>query len=631
MKKKTSMKSNNAVDEVGTPSEMKMMLQGLGVKKVQKMADCLAENGIETRKDFAALDDDLRKELDEALKEGGISIGDRAKMKKAKSEVIEVTKSIGNAEVAVPQLVPGQAMQTASKLERVFLGMGWAGKACQSVDVDASCVAFAGGAVAETIFFQKLRNDTKSLVHTGDVLQGGDSDQKKDFEDLERIYVWLQKLPANIDCIVFVANIFTEGVNLENLESAYVRLCNADTNQELARIPLSGGGLKGNCLVFCKLYRTPPQKGAKGDAPWQILGLGMPTTVAGMTSVEQMIPMLQKTGTANPPQPIGPAPAPPAPPVKPKAKAGGKVAAKAVPAPPAKEEKVQKPRSVLPCVALGVATAGGIAAATAIYMNPDLTSDMMNSEVFTGGVDFGADALEWSGDALVGACDLIGDGAGEVYGWAGSVVSEVPGMETIGEGLGCVGDFAGEGLAFGLDGAGIAGDAVLGAGGDAVGFLGDQNWEGAGQAVLGAGGDAGQAVLSAGGDAVGFIGDGQNWENAGGAIAGAGGAAVGFIGDGENWENAGGAIAGAGGEVVNFVGDGENWANAGGAVAGFAEDAGGAIMEGGGAAAAFVGGGGFCSCCEQIMAMLGGSGVQGIVGDAVGVVGELAGSVLDKE
>lgn len=568
-------KAAAAEDEVGTPSEMKLMLQGLGVKKVQKMADCLAENGIETRKDLSGLDDGMREELDQALKDGGITIGDRSKLKKAQTEVNEVKKPTpdGN-EVSVPQLVPGQALQAASKLERLYLGMGWKDKG-QSIDVDASCVCFSAGNHVDTIFFQKLRNDSKSLVHTGDVLSG--ADQAGD-EDMERIYIWLQKVPTNVDCIVFVANVYSQGVNFNQLQSAYIRMANADTNQELCRVPLSGKGLKGNCLVFCKLYRTPPAKGAK-DPLWQILALGMPTTVQGMASVDQMIPMLRESAAAYPPQAVagggdggggkkggGKGSG------KKNAKGGGKGAKGGGKGEGPPAEKQQKPRSILPCVALGVATAAGIAAATAIYMNPNLTSDMMNSSVFTSGVNFGADALEWSGDALSGAGDILGEGAGGVYGWAGSVVDQVPGMENIGEGLGCAAEWGGEGLEFGLDGAQTAGGALM---------------------------DGGAAAAE-------WAGDGANWENAGETVMNAGGDAAEWMGDGDNWANAGEGAWDAAGDGAGAAWDAAG--DAGGAIGGAAEQAGDLVS-----------GGGLCDCFNQIFGAVSEAGGD-MVGSAVGVM-----------
>eukprot|EP00971_Amphidinium_carterae_P198454 3938800-Amphidinium_carterae.2 len=52
------------------------------------------------------------------------------------------------------------------------------------------------------------------------------------------------------------ANIYTSGADFAQLADAYVRLVNADTNQELARMQLAGAGLKGNALVFSKLYKV---------------------------------------------------------------------------------------------------------------------------------------------------------------------------------------------------------------------------------------------------------------------------------------------------------------------------------------------------------------------------------------
>merc|ERR1719440_1682049 len=104
-----------------------------------------------------------------------------------------------------------------------------------------------------------------------------------------------------------------------------------------------------------------------------------------MASVDQMIPMLRESAAAYPPQAVAGGGDPGGGKKgggkgsgKKTAKGGGKGAkgGEKREGPPA--EKQQKPRSILPCVALGVATAAGIAAATAIYMNPNLTSDMMN-------------------------------------------------------------------------------------------------------------------------------------------------------------------------------------------------------------------------------------------------------------
>merc|ERR550514_175303 len=199
----------------------------------------------------------------------------------------QVTVVQGGANVTVIMLQPTQAIQVASKLERVFLGIGWRGKTDGSggskmVDVDASVVALSHGSPVDTISFKKLKNAGKSICHTGDVLVGAGK-ESAELLDMERIYVWLSKVDATTDCLVFVANIYTAGIDFSQLNEAYVRMVNADTNQELGRMALSDKSLSGNALAFCKLYRH--QQGT-----WQLMGLGLPQSLSGTSKVEDMIP-----------------------------------------------------------------------------------------------------------------------------------------------------------------------------------------------------------------------------------------------------------------------------------------------------------------------------------------------------
>lgn len=52
-------------------------------------------------------------------------------------------------------------------------------------------------------------------------------------EDLERIYVDLENLDDAVDALAFEANVYTAGLTFASLEHAYIRLVNADTNQEV--------------------------------------------------------------------------------------------------------------------------------------------------------------------------------------------------------------------------------------------------------------------------------------------------------------------------------------------------------------------------------------------------------------
>ena len=93
--------------------------------------------------------------------------------------------------------------------------------------------------------------------------------------------------------LVFTVNVFTEGVDFADLTEAYVRIVNADTEQEFGRLRLAGGGLKGNAVIFAKLYRGKPNE------PWQLLAIGKPETLPGMSSAQEMVPHIM------PPPPSG--------------------------------------------------------------------------------------------------------------------------------------------------------------------------------------------------------------------------------------------------------------------------------------------------------------------------------------
>mmetsp|Transcript_54464 Transcript_54464/g.127180 ORF Transcript_54464/g.127180 Transcript_54464/m.127180 type:complete len:559 (+) Transcript_54464:68-1744(+) len=471
--------------------DLRDFLTGLGVQDIPATISALQQAGICSRSDFFKLDKALRGELDEELKAKGVSLGDRAKLKAAEDVAIPVKQ--GNGEVQVLMLQPGQAMQAAKSLERVFLGIGWTNKVQdETIDVDASCLAFARGHVVETVSFTKLRNNDQSIVHTGDVLLGADKDAK--LVDMERIYVWLPKVQSNVDCLAFTANIYTSGADFAQLADAYVRLVNADTNQELARMQLAGAGLKGNALVFSKLYKV----GA--DGPWHFHTLGMPATVPGCATVKDLVPTLQSSGCAFPP----PAAKPQAPSTPSSPQGTAEVEA------PAKQ---QTPTGLYVCGALAVASVAGVAAATAVFMTTDLEPSMLVPDLFENGVDFGS--LMPNTDGLEGIGDGIASGAEGAYDWAAGVTEGVDfdGIgDTLGDAVGTVGDALGDvGAAIGDaapgalasvgeavgDVAGTIGDVAPGILSDVGGGMGD-----AVEAVGGVAGDMGEVVGSVGGDAL---------------------------------------------------------------------------------------------------------------------------------
>jgi hypothetical protein len=295
-------------------------------------------------------------------------------------------------------------------------------------------------------------------VHSGDILSG---QQDGPLMDLERVYVNLPQVDQRLDTIVFTLNIYSGAADFSNLESAYVRLVNGDTNQELCRIELGGGYMRGNAIVFAKLYRYM--------GTWQIMGLGMPIVCQGGTW-QATVPHILQSGCAYPPpQPLQPI--------------GGMQVAVAVPAAP-EGQKVQKPTKLNKTPSLAVASAKGIAAATLVFGGAALTVAALEPGLFTDGVDFGADAcmamadampemdfssagdfasdFDWApaGDFFSGVGDGLGDAAGAAGEWAGGAADSA-------------GDWAGGAADSAGDFAGDAGEWAGGAAADAGDMLED--------------------------------------------------------------------------------------------------------------------------------------------------------------
>ncbi|EOD26281.1 hypothetical protein EMIHUDRAFT_236755 [Emiliania huxleyi CCMP1516] len=175
----------------------------------------------------------------------------------------------------VVALSPAEAVRLpvgaqAGRLERVYLGLGWrdAPGIASPVDLDCSVVGYeAGGSRDEgsTIWYGRLRNGehramagASSIVHTGDILTGQRG--AGGLVDQERIYIWLPQLPDRIAALAVAADVYTAGISFYSLSEAYVRLVNADTEQELARLTLTsrhlGDAAEGRAMLEPSLFSS---------------------------------------------------------------------------------------------------------------------------------------------------------------------------------------------------------------------------------------------------------------------------------------------------------------------------------------------------------------------------------------
>lgn len=143
-------------------------------------------------------------------------------------------------------------------MKNVLIGLGWDVRATdgQDYDLDASVFLLAENGKARSdadfIFYNNLRSADGSIEHTGDNRTGeGDGDD-------ESIKVKLDKIPADVAKLVFVVTIHdavTRKQSFGQVEGAFIRLVNDDTQVEVARYDLTEDASTETAMLFGELYR----------------------------------------------------------------------------------------------------------------------------------------------------------------------------------------------------------------------------------------------------------------------------------------------------------------------------------------------------------------------------------------
>ena len=149
-------------------------------------------------------------------------------------------------------------------LRRVMVGLGWdevkqkrgffAPKP-QDIDCDASVFVCVNGHLMGTddiVSFGNLTHKSSCIRHMGDNLTGaGDGDD-------EQIMVDLASMPSQYDKLVVVVNIYQAAQRKQNfgmIENAFIRIVDADTNQEMCKYNLSENYDGMTAMIFGELYR----------------------------------------------------------------------------------------------------------------------------------------------------------------------------------------------------------------------------------------------------------------------------------------------------------------------------------------------------------------------------------------
>lgn len=175
----------------------------------------------------------------------------------------------------------------APNLSRLMCGLGWdvaekTGGLLQmfgntsNLDLDASVLCLDANdklkSQQDLIYFGNLRHSSSAIMHLGDNLTGaGEGDD-------EQVIVELKAIPANINKLVFVVNIYDcikRQQDFSQVRNAFVRLVDLGNNREIARYTLSGSEYQGcTGMILAEVYRH--------DNEWKMAASGQGLKVNGL-------------------------------------------------------------------------------------------------------------------------------------------------------------------------------------------------------------------------------------------------------------------------------------------------------------------------------------------------------------
>lgn len=181
-------------------------------------------------------------------------------------------------------------------LSKIVVGLGWdpvqssgggggffgslfgGGGGGANIDCDASVIMLGANDRLQNnkdvIYFGNLRSADGSVQHTGDNLTGdGDGDD-------EQIIIDLNRVPANIQKLVFIVNIYDcvkRKQHFGMIRNAFIRVVNPSNHQELIHYNLSDDYSGKTCLITGELYRH--------NNEWKFAAIGTGTNASGLSEV----------------------------------------------------------------------------------------------------------------------------------------------------------------------------------------------------------------------------------------------------------------------------------------------------------------------------------------------------------
>jgi len=146
----------------------------------------------------------------------------------------------------------------APTLKKVHVGLGWDERATDGAEFDLDASAFLLNdqgkvrADSDFIFYNQLESIEGSVKHTGDNRTGaGEGDDEVLLLDLDRI-------PQEVNKIAFTVTIHDaerRSQNFGQVTNAFIRLVNAENDEEVVRYDLTEDSSVETALIFGEIYR----------------------------------------------------------------------------------------------------------------------------------------------------------------------------------------------------------------------------------------------------------------------------------------------------------------------------------------------------------------------------------------
>lgn len=189
-----------------------------------------------------------------------------------KGQRIDLTKDTGLTNALIGLGWDPVEQKKGGLLSGLFGGGGGA-----NIDCDASVIMLENDKFSrkkDLIYFGNLQSTCKSVKHTGDNVTGeGEGDD-------EQVMVNLNKVPAHINKLVFVVNIYdcvSRKQDFGMIQNAFIRVVNQTDGKELIRFNLTDDYAGKTSLIVAEIYRSEDE--------WKFAAIGNGTNDASLSEL----------------------------------------------------------------------------------------------------------------------------------------------------------------------------------------------------------------------------------------------------------------------------------------------------------------------------------------------------------